>query len=293
MADRGRSGQQASDLRAMVDEMGGADWQGTEYPAHATEIAAQAALQGYQTIVALGGDGTVHEIVNGLMKIEAAHRPRLGIVPMGSGNDFAGGAGIQMNQQEAMRRVFTGTPKPVDVARIQDGMGRTEYFDNTLGIGFDAAINIRSRSIQSLQGFMMYLTATLLTIARDFAAPHMKVTYDGGTLDEPLMMITVGNGPREGGGFLTTPESKMDDGLLDFVYIRPVSKVRMLQLVPKVMNGTHVKEKEVKIAQTTKLVVDADRALPIHADGELFAPYEADVRHVEITLVPGAINVIV
>ncbi|MBF8281896.1 MAG: DAGKc protein [Anaerolineales bacterium] len=293
MADRGRSGQQASDLRAMVDEMGGADWQGTEYPAHATEIAAQAALQGYQTIVALGGDGTVHEIVNGLMKIEAAHRPRLGIVPMGSGNDFAGGAGIQMNQQEAMRRVFTGTPKPVDVARIQDGTGRTEYFDNTLGIGFDAAINIRSRSIQSLQGFMMYLTATLLTIARDFAAPHMKVTYDGGTLDEPLMMITVGNGPREGGGFLTTPESKMDDGLLDFVYIRPVSKVRMLQLVPKVMNGTHVKEKEVKIAQTTKLVVDADRALPIHADGELFAPYEADVRHVEITLVPGAINVIV
>ncbi|MBM2851364.1 MAG: hypothetical protein HW418_4306 [Anaerolineales bacterium] len=125
MADRGRSGQQASDLRAMVDEMGGADWQGTEYPAHATEIAAQAALQGYQTIVALGGDGTVHEIVNGLMKIEAAHRPRLGIVPMGSGNDFAGGAGIQMNQQEAMRRVFTGTPKPVDVARIQDGTGRT------------------------------------------------------------------------------------------------------------------------------------------------------------------------
>ena len=293
MADRGRSGQQASDLRAMVDEMGGADWQGTEYPAHATEIAAQAALQGYQTIVALGGDGTVHEIVNGLMKIEAAHRPRLGIVPMGSGNDFAGGAGIQMNQQEAMRRVFTGTPKPVDVARIQDGTGRTEYFDNTLGIGFDAAINIRSRSIQSLQGFMMYLTATLLTIARDFAAPHMKVTYDGGTLDEPLMMITVGNGPREGGGFMTTPDSKVDDGLLDFVYIRPVSKVRMLQLVPKVMNGTHVKEKEVRIAQTTKLVVDADRALPIHADGELFAPYEADVRHVEITLVPGAIQVVV
>jgi diacylglycerol kinase (ATP) len=294
MADRGRSGQQASDLRAMVDEMGGADWQGTEYPAHATEIAAQAALHGYQTLVALGGDGTVHEIVNGLMKIETTHRPRLGIVPMGSGNDFAGGAGITMNNlQEAMRRVFTGTPKSVDIARITDGMGRTEYFDNTLGIGFDAAINIRSRSIQGLQGFMMYLTATLLTIARNFDAPHMKVTYDGGTLDQPLLMLTVGNGPREGGGFMTTPAAKVDDGLLDFVYIRPVSKVRMLQLVPKVMNGTHVKEKEVKIAQTTHLVVDADRALPIHSDGELFAPYEADVRHVEITLVPGAVQVIV
>jgi len=294
MADRGRSGQQASDLRAMVDEMGGADWQGTEYPAQATEIAAQAALEGYHTIVALGGDGTVHEIVNGLMKIEAAHRPRLGIVPIGSGNDFAGGAGITMNNpQEAIKRVFTGTPKPVDIARIQDGMGRTEYFDNTLGIGFDAAINIRSRSIQSLQGFMMYLTATLLTIARDFAAPHMKVTYDGGALDQPIMMLTVGNGPREGGGFMTTPDSKVDDGLLDFVYVEQVSKLRMLQLVPKFMKGVQAKEKEVKILRTTHLVVDADRALPIHADGELFAPYEADVRHVEITLVPGAIQVIV
>ncbi len=294
MADRGRSGQQASDLRAIVDEMGGADWQGTEYPAHATEIAAQAALKGYQTIVALGGDGTVHEIVNGLMKIEAAHRPRLGIVPIGSGNDFSYGVGVhQTNPQEAMKRVFTGTPKLVDIARIVDGGGRIEYFDNTLGIGFDAAINIRSRSIQQLQGFMMYFTATLLTIARNFDAPHMKVTYDGGTLDQPLLMLTVGNGPREGGGFMTTPESKVDDGMLDFVYVGPVSQIRMLQLVPKFMNATHVKEKDVKIAKTTRLVLDADRALPIHCDGELFAPYEADVRHVEITLVPGAVQVIV
>jgi YegS/Rv2252/BmrU family lipid kinase len=293
MSDRGRSGQRASDLRGIVEEFGGADWQGTEYPTHAAELAAQAALRGYQTIVALGGDGTVHEIVNGLMKIEEHHRPRLGIVPIGSGNDFAGGAGVSMDPSEAMKRVFTGAPKPVDIARIEDGAGRIEYFDNTLGIGFDAAINIRSRSIQRLQGFTMYLTATLLTIARDFAAPHMKVTYDGGALDQPIMMLTVGNGPREGGGFMTTPDSKVDDGMLDFVYVGKVSKVRMLQLVPKFMKGVQAREKEVKIIRTTHLVVDADRALPIHADGELFAPYEADVRHVEITLVPGAIRVMV
>jgi diacylglycerol kinase family enzyme len=85
----------------------------------------------------------------------------------------------------------------------------------------------------------------------------------------------------------------VDDGMLDFVYVGPVSKLRMLQLVPKFLNATHVKEKDVKIAKTTRLVIDADRALPIHADGELFAPYEADVRHVEITLVPGAIRVMV
>lgn len=294
-SDRGRSGQRASDLRAMVEQArtGGADWRGTEYPAHATQIAAQAAAQGYSTVAALGGDGTVHEVLNGLMRTDAAQRPRLGIVPIGSGNDFAHAVGIQANPQEAMRRVFTGAPKAVDVALIRDGAGRSEYFDNTAGIGFDAAINIQSRKLTFIYGFVMYLTATLLTIARKFAAPHMKVTHDGGALDQPLLMITVGNGPREGGGFLTTPDSRLDDGVLEMLFIGPVSRVRMMQLLPKVMNGTHVREPDVRIEKTTRLVIDADRALPIHIDGELFAPYEADVRHVEINIVPRAIQVIV
>jgi len=292
-SDRGRSGQRASDLRALVDEMGGADWRGTEYPAHAVEIAAEAGIKGYKTVVALGGDGTVHEVVNGLMKIDAVQRPRLGVVPIGSGNDFAHAAGIQTNDQEAMKRVFGGAARAVDAIRVRDGAGRLEYFVNTAGIGFDAAINIQSRKITHLYGFVMYLTATLLTIANHFDAPHMKVTYDGGTLDQPILLLTVGNGPREGGGFLTTPDSKVDDGVVEFVYVPPVSRLRMLQLLPKFMNGTHVREREVTIRQTTHLVIDADRALPIHLDGELFAPYEADVRRVEMTLVPGAIQVLV
>ncbi len=293
MSDRGRSGQRASDLRAMVTERGGADWQGTEYPAHATEIAAAAAERGYRTVVALGGDGTVHEIVNGLMRVEPARRPRLGIVPIGSGNDFAIAAGVPANPQEAVQRAFSGTERQVDVARICDGDGRAEYFDNTCGMGFDGAILIRTRKFKHIYGFLMYLTATLQTIAHDFAAPHLRVTYDGGTLDQPILMLTVGNGPREGGGFITTPASRIDDGVLDFVYIQPVSKFRMLQLVPKVLAGTHVNEPDVHIGRATRLVLDSDRALPIHLDGELFAPFEANVRHVEIDVVPGAICVVV
>ncbi|MGH2524653.1 MAG: diacylglycerol/lipid kinase family protein, partial [Anaerolineales bacterium] len=235
----------------------------------------------------------VHEVINGLMRIDPAQRPKLGIVPIGSGNDFAFGTGIQLNPQEAMKRAFTGTPKPVDVALIRDGAGRSEYFNNTAGIGFDAAINIRSRKITRLSGFAMYLTATLQSIALNFHAPHMKVSYDGGLLDQPIMMLTVGNGPREGGGFRTTPDSKVDDGMLDFVYIGQISQFRMLQLLPKVMNATHIHEPDVKLGRTTRLAMDADRALPIHIDGELFAPYEADVRHVEINIIPRAIKVLV
>ena len=294
MADHGRSGQKASDLRAMVDELGGADWRGTEYPAHATAIAATAADDGYETVVAMGGDGTVHEVINGLMRIPAERRPRLGLVPIGSGNDFAGGSKLAEigNLQNAMRQVFAGKERRVDVAVIRDGAGRSEYFDNTAGIGFDAAVNIRSRKIRLIHGFMMYLTATLQTIALNFDAPHMKVSYDGGALDQAIMMLTVGNGPREGGGFITTPGSLLDDGCLEFVYVDQVSQMRMLQLLPKFTSATHIGERDVHLLRTTKLSIDADRDLPIHVDGELFAPYEANVRHVEVEVVPGAIRLV-
>ncbi len=292
MADNGRTGQKASDLRAMIDTLGGADWHATQYPAHASEVAAAATEQGYQTVVARGGDGTVHEVLNGLMRVPPERRPRLGIVALGSGNDFAHAVGIQTNPQDAMRRVFAGAPRAVDVALIRDGTGRSEYFNNSAGLGFDAAINIRSRKIKRLNGFLMYLAATLQSIALNFEAPHLKVQYDGGTLDQPVMMLTVGNGMREGGGFVTTPDAKVDDGLLDFIYISQVTQFRMLQLLPRVMNGTHVGQPDVHIKRTTRLVIDSDRALPIHIDGELFAPYEANVRHVEVELLPSAVQVI-
>ena len=294
MADRGRSGQKAADLRAMTEELGGADWRGTEYPAHATEIAARAADDGYQTVVAMGGDGTVHEVINGLMRIPAERRPRLGIVPIGSGNDFAGGSQLAdtENLQEAVRHAFGSGERKVDVAVIRDGAGRAEYFDNTAGIGFDAAVNIRSRKVKVVHGFLMYLTATLQSIALNFDAPHMHIHFDGGQLDQNVMMVTVGYGPREGGGFITTPDSKVDDGCLDFVYVDQVSQVRMLQLLPKFMSASHPKERDVHVARTTRLTIDADRALPIHIDGELFAPYEANVRHVEIEVLPAAIRLV-
>jgi YegS/Rv2252/BmrU family lipid kinase len=291
-SDRGRSGQKASDLRAMVAQLGGAVWRGTEYPDHASEIAAQAT--GYETVVALGGDGTVHEVVNGLMQIPPERRPKLGVVPIGSGNDFAYAAGVPLeNPQEAVRRAFTGQARVVDIGLIKDGTGRAEYFNNTVGIGFDGAINIRSRKITFLYGFPMYLTAVLQSILLNFEAPRLQVDFDGGTLDQNIMMMTVGNGPREGGGFITTPMSKIDDGMLDFIFIHQLSRLRLLQLLPKVMNATHVGERDISFRQTTHLKLHADRALPIHIDGELFAPYEANVRDVEISLLPKAIQVVV
>lgn len=291
-ANHGLAGQLAADLRAMIDTHGGADWRGTEYPGHAKEIAMTAAAQGYDVVVALGGDGTVHEVVNGLLGVPSAQRPALGIVPIGSGNDFAGGVGLPANPQEAMRRVLEGQPRPVDVARITDASGRFEYFINTCGVGLDGDINIASRGITFVHGFWMYFLAVLQSVFFSYQSQFMRITHDGGVIEEGVMMLTVGNGNREGGGFKVTPDAQPDDGLLDVAFINQVSRLRILQLIPLVMQGAHGKEPDVRLFRTTRLSITGERAIPIHIDGEMFAPYEADVRAVNIEIVPGAVQLV-
>ncbi len=291
-ANHGLAGQLAADLRAMIETHGGADWRGTEYPGHAKTIAIEAAAQGYTVVVALGGDGTVHEVVNGLLSVPAEQRPALGIVPIGSGNDFAGGIGLPTNPQEAMRHVLEGQPRPVDVARITDGSGRAEYFINTCGVGLDGDINIASRGITFVHGFWMYFLAVLQSVFFSYKSQRLHITHDDGVIDEGVMMLTVGNGNREGGGFRVTPDARPDDGLLDVAFINQVSRLRILQLIPMVMHGQHGKEPDVRLFRTTRLAIRGERAIPIHIDGEMFAPYEADVRTVTIDIVPGAIQLV-
>ncbi|HRF50331.1 MAG TPA: diacylglycerol kinase family lipid kinase [Anaerolineales bacterium] len=289
-SNHGRSWQTVADMRAIVDTLGGADWRGTEFPGHAAEIAA--AAQGYDTVIGLGGDGTIHEVVNGLMQIPAEVRPALGVVPVGSGNDFAFALGVSLEQPiEAVRAAMTASPRQVDIGRITDGAGRFEYFTNTCGIGFDAAINIRTRKITWAHGFAMYLAATLQSIAMHFDGALMKVSYDDGGFELPTLMVIVANGSREGGGFMVAPDARIDDGIFEFVYVGQVSRPRMLQLMTKFMNGTHVREPDVHMRRTTRLRLESNRAIPIHLDGELFAPYEANVRVVEVEMLPGALKV--
>jgi diacylglycerol kinase family enzyme len=158
MADMGNAWRVADDLRPIVAEYGHADWSGTVYPTHATELARQAALDGYDMVVALGGDGTVHEVVNGLMQVPEEKRPILGVVPLGSGNDFAHAVGVPDKADHALAHALHGEPSKVDVGLLVDEQGRREYFNNTLCIGFDAVVTIRSHRPPPA-GFLMYLTA--------------------------------------------------------------------------------------------------------------------------------------
>ncbi|MFZ0531981.1 MAG: diacylglycerol kinase family protein [Anaerolineales bacterium] len=291
-ADMGRAWRTIADLRPLVEKFGGADWAGTVYPTHATILARQAAEAGYTLVIATGGDGTVHEVINGLMQVPPEARPRLGIVPLGSGNDFAHSVGIHGNPAEALKQIYTGQPKRIDLGVFDIGWGEHEYFNNTFGMGFDATVTIRTHRLTHIRGFMMYLVAVLQTIALNHEAPRMHIVTDGETWDDETIMLVVCNGPREGGGFLVAPGADITDGILNYASICHVSRLMMLRMIPEVMKGTHGRFKQVRLGQLHKLQLHSERPMTIHADGEVISGFGTDVRNVTVEVVPGALEII-
>lgn len=292
MADMGNAWRVARDLRSITEQHGGVDWSGTVYPGHAIELAQQAGEQGYDMVVAMGGDGTVHEVINGLMKVPEEKRPILGIVPVGSGNDFAHGIHASRKPTEALTCALDGEASTVDLGLMTDEHGRKEFFDNTLGIGFGAVVTIRSHQLPVVRGFLMYLTAVIQTIILNHNAMAMKIETDDHKWQQSVIYLVICNGPREGGGFLIAPEAEIDDGLFHYTMITNVSRAMMFRIVPEVMKGTHGRFKQVRMGTCKKFTLSADRPLYIHADGEIFTGPGTDLRKVSFEILPNALKVV-
>lgn len=292
MADMGNAWRIARDLRSITEQHGGVDWSGTVYPGHAIELAQQAGEQGYGMVVAMGGDGTVHEVVNGLMRVAEEHRPVLGVVPAGSGNDFAHALGVPHKADHALVCALNGTPTAVDLGLMIDEHGKQEYFDNTLGIGFDTIVTIRSHKLPIVRGFLMYLTAVIQTILLNHNAMVMQIETEDQKWDQSNLLLTVCNGPREGGGFMMAPEAKIDDGILHYAMIKKVSRPMMFRLIPEVMKGTHGNFKQVTMGSCKKMSLAANCPLYIHADGEIYTSFGTNIRRVTFEILPGALKVV-
>jgi diacylglycerol kinase (ATP) len=292
MADMGNAWRIARDLRSITEQHGGVDWSGTAYPGHAIELTRQAGEQGYDMVIAIGGDGTVHEVVNGLMQIPEEKRPILGIVPAGSGNDFAHSIKASTIPSTALTCALDGEPSTVDLGVMTDEHGHKEYFDNTLGIGFGAIVTIRSHQLPILRGFLMYLTAVIQTIILDQNPIHMQIESDGKTWEEDVIYLILCNGPREGGGFLVAPDAKIDDGIFHYAMITNVGRLMMFRIVPEVMKGTHGRFKQVRMGMCRKFSLTANRPLYIHADGEIFTGPGTDLRKVSFEILPKVLKVV-
>jgi YegS/Rv2252/BmrU family lipid kinase len=291
-ADKGRAAQQEESMRSLLSTWGKISWSRTLHPKHATEIAKQAAQEGYQTIAAVGGDGTVHEVVNGLMQVPKERRPSLGTIPLGSGNDFCENIGAEKDPKAAAARVFKGHTKNIDIGVIADDQGKQVYWDNTLGIGFDAAVVLYALRITRLQGFSMYLSAVIQTILKNHDAPLMTIRTDKETIQDNILMITLCNGPREGGGFLVAPEAVNTDGIMDYALIENVSRAMMFRLIPEVMSGTHGRFKQVRIGRCKSVEIELEHPLPIHLDGEVYADFDSNIHSISAQLMPEELTIV-
>lgn len=294
IADMGRAWKTANDLRPIAQEFqGDLSWSGTVYPTHAIELARQAGEEGYDMVVAMGGDGTVHEVMNGLMQVPVEKRPILGVVPIGSGNDFAYSIGVKQKASLALAHVLKAENiQPVDIGVMTDEHGRKEYFDNTIGIGFDAVVTIRSHKLPIVKGFLMYLTAVIQTIILNHNPMQMKIETDSESWEDKIIMLTLCNGPREGGGFMLAPEAKNNDGVLEYVAVTKVSRATMFRLVPEFMNGTHMRFKQIRMGKFTKLSLTSDLPLYIHADGEIFTSFGSNLKQLSVEILPQALRVV-
>lgn len=297
-ADHGHVGINKTPLHDRVEAIGQGHelvWAYTERPRHATEYAASAAAEGFDVVVAMGGDGTVHEVVNGLMSIPAEQRPRIAIVPVGSGNDFAWNVGIPHQVDEAIRTVFSGRPRQTDACYVTDGSGRGEYWNNSLGIGFSGAVNLATRQMTKLRGFLMYLVAVVNAIVLNPQRLQAQIQLDEqAPFPEGVTMVSICNGPREGGGFPVAPNALVDDGRLTYMVMRALSQAQMFFFLPIVMGARHLAWKRWFYDGTAERIqVSTDKNMAIHIDGEIFADFDSGVRQIEAHIIPGALQVIV
>lgn len=292
MADMGNAWRIARDLRSITEQHGGIEWTGTVYPGHAIELARDAGIHHYDKVIAMGGDGTVHEVVNGLMKVPERIRPVLGVVAAGSGNDFAHAVGASKNPAEALRRALDGDVSTVDLGMMTDEHGKKEYFDNTVGIGFDTVVTIRSHQLPLLRGFLIYLAAVIQTIILNHNPIKMQIETETKKWEQSNILLTMCNGPREGGGFLLAPEAKIDDGIFHYAMIKNVSRPMMFRLIPEVMKGTHGRFKQVTMGTCKQMSIIADRPMYIHLDGEIYSGFGTDVREINFEILPNALKVV-
>lgn len=245
-----------------------------------------ACADGCAHIVVVGGDGTVHEAVNGLLS--SAADPALGLIPLGTGNDFAKATGLPLDWRRAcdqiVARIRNGQSRRIDAGRCNDF-----YFANGIGIGLDARVTLASERIKWLPGSLSYVIGLLQVLATGVPATRARLRIDGQELEQAISLAAVCNGQWVGGVFHIAPRARNDDGRFQLVLAQPLTRRQVLRLAPRVMRGTHEGVPEAHFFDCRRLRIELDNAFPLEADGEV---RDRAARRLHIELLPGALAVL-
>jgi diacylglycerol kinase (ATP) len=264
----------------------------TERPGHGIELTHQAVKDGCEVVVAAGGDGTVNEVVNGLMqsKLEGASVPPLGVLCVGRGNDFAGSMGIPEDLTGGVQALIGGFRRMVDIGRVTGGdypQGR--YFANCVGVGFDAITTIEVHKLPRWGGYLAFLAAVLKTVFLYNKAPLARIEFDGNEITQRSLLISIMNGRRLGGGFLMAPNSLPDDGMFDLCIAEQMSSLDVIKMIPHFTRGDQATQPTIKTGRAARISITAqDGSLPAQTDGEIIC---VNGSHLEVEVLPRQLEI--
>lgn len=244
----------------------------TQGVGHGIELAGEAASRGYELVIAVGGDGTVNEVVNGLVDETGKGRATLGIISMGTGGDCARSLGIPRDYAKACR-LFSG------FKRVTIDLGAVEYvsndrevkrlFINTAGLGFDAVVVERHEGFPKIiKGTLPYVICLMLTLG-GYRNKRVTLDVEGAKEEQRVFSVVVNNGRYFGGGMKVAPDADLCDGLLDVVVIGDMSKIEVLWNFPRVYRGTHVTHPKVSTCQARSIGIQPSERMLLQVDGEL------------------------
>ncbi|MFD1427839.1 YegS/Rv2252/BmrU family lipid kinase [Kroppenstedtia sanguinis] len=251
----------------------------TSAPSQATELVRSMIRRDIEAVVAVGGDGTVHEVGNALVDTGIP----LGYIPAGSGNDFAQAQGIPLHPKQALYRVLRNKIQPMDTARIG-----TRSLIGFGGIGFDGQVAkaVNQSSISRRLGRFAYLLGFLQTLKQYRPAQVTLITDGIEQVFDRVWLVAICNQPNYGGGMQICPEARSDDGLLNLCCVHGLSRAGLIKLFPSVYKGRHTSHPSVLLLEGRRITLRSDPPLVIHSDGEIIGetPLSIEIRPRSLTV---------
>ncbi len=293
-ARSGRLGELVPEIKRVLEaNFGQVEIVLTKEKRHAARIAREASEE-YDLILAGGGDGTVHEVASGL--VDARKSLPMGVLPLGSGNDFGRALKLSSGWKKAVSELAEGKVIRVDSGKatwLEDAQIRESFFINALGIGFDAHSAIIAPQYKAWPfslGYTISILAALKSWVSAGATIWNREKGDELLFSGRLMFVTVGNAHDSGGGYTVNPGALISDGMLDPCIVEDISFWKAISLLPRVRGGGHISMKEVTYLRTEAIFIETDRGLPIHADGEVVSK---QARSIRVSVNAGSLNVVV
>jgi YegS/Rv2252/BmrU family lipid kinase len=292
VAGAGKTARKWPGIRALLTSLGlRFEHEITEASGHAVELARNAVRKGYELMVAVGGDGTINEIVNGIYHADGMSQVSLGIIGTGTGSDYIRSVGLSRHHETACRNLLRPRKLVVDLGVVEYSEGGEKIkrlFVNFAGLGFDAevvrATTQKYKALGSLPSYLMGLLTTFVS----YDNKRVVLRLDGEAVERKVCTVLMSNGKYGGGGMLTAPDADLADGWLDVLIIDDLSKLDLLRSLPRIYRGTHLSHPKVTLKRAQKVEIESQEVMALQADGELLGAAPAI-----FYLMPSSLNLLV